>query len=191
MMLFLGAAISKGEFNMLLVLIETVCNSIFPSQKAAAKRQCITVALHGTRFGIDTRFVKQIARNHILAEPRGKPAFVRGLFRHQGNMIPVLDIAALYGTHPLEPGGRSCILIVTLGIGKWRRDIGLMVDEVLGWEEFAAVDLKPVPEVMHRMLQVEIVEGLVQQEKDYLIVLDAWRLVSDAQMEALFAFMRT
>jgi hypothetical protein len=44
---------------------------------------------------------------------------------------------------------------------------------------------------MHRMLQVEIVEGLVQQEKDYLIVLDAWRLVSEAQMEALFAFMRT
>jgi chemotaxis signal transduction protein len=175
---------------MLLAIIKTLGDSLKHHPAETPHRHCLTFLLHGMQFGIDTRFIKEIARYNILAEPRGKPSFVRGLFRHQGKMIPVLDLAALYGTHKLELGRRTCILIATLGIGKWQRDIGLLVDEVKGLADFDTPELKPMPDVAHRMLKVEIVEGLVRQEKDYLIVIDALQLIPDADMKALNDYMR-
>lgn len=176
---------------MLLSLIHTCCNALRPrAQATAIRRHCLTFAFNGILFGIDTRVVNEIARYRMLAVPRGMPRSICGLFRHHGVMIPVIDIAARYGTHPLRPGRRTCIVLVGLGVGKWRRDVGIVVDEIYSVAEFGASDLKPVPEVAQQMLEVEIIEGLVRQEKDYLIVIDAWRLLPDAEMEALAAYMR-
>jgi purine-binding chemotaxis protein CheW len=176
---------------MLLSLINVCCKALRPrSPKAVTRRHCLTFSLNGIRFGIDTRVVNKIARYQILAEPRGLPRAICGLFRHQGVMIPVIDIARRYGNHPLRPGGRTCIVLVTLGVGKWKRDVGIMVDEIFGVSEFESSDLRPIPEVAHQMISVEIIEGLVKLEKDYLIVIDAWRLLPDAEMEELVAYMR-
>ena len=176
---------------MLLSLINVCCKALRPrSPKAVTRRHCLTFSLNGIRFGIDTRVVNEIARYQMLAVPRGLPRSICGLFRHHGIMIPVIDIAARYGTHPLRPGGRTCIVLVELGVGKWRREVGVMVDEIFSVAEFESSDLLPIPDVAHKMISVEIIEGLVKQEKDYLIVIDAWRLLPDAEMEALAAYMR-
>lgn len=127
----------------------------------------------------------------MLAEPRGMPRFIRGLFRHQGVMIPVIDIAGRYANQPLRPRGRTCIVLVELGGGKWRRDVGILVDEIFGFTEFASSELRPVPDVTHQMMAVGIVEGLVRQEKDLLVVLDACRLLPDVEQQELAAYMRS
>jgi purine-binding chemotaxis protein CheW len=172
-------------------LINTYLNVLLPSkQQEVNRRHCLTFSLNSIRFGVDTRVVNEVARYRILAEPRGMPYFIRGLFRHNGVMIPVIDIGAHYGKQPLQPGGRTCIVLIELGIGKWRRNVGIMVDEIFGVAEFGATELLPVPELAHQMLDVEIIEGLVRQEKDYLIVIDAWQLLPDAEMAELAAYMR-
>lgn len=176
---------------MLQSLIQACCNALKPQvREAAIRRHCLTFSLNGARFGIDTRTVNEIARYQILAVPRGLPRFICGLFRHHGIMIPVIDIAACYGQDSLHPGGRTCIVLVGLGIGKWRREVGILVDEIFGVAEFASTQLKPVPDAAHKLLQVEIIEGLVKQEQGYLIVLDAMRLLPDADMAELDAYMR-
>lgn len=176
---------------MLLSLISTCCNALRPrAQEVVIRRHCLTFSLNGIRFGIDTRVVNEIARYQMLAVPRGLPRSICGLFRHHGVMIPVIDIAACYGTHPLRPGGRTCIVLVGLGVGKWRREVGIMVDEIFSVAEFGVSDLLPIPEAAHKMISVEIIEGLVKQKKDYLVVIDVWRLLPDAEMEALAAYMR-
>jgi purine-binding chemotaxis protein CheW len=181
----------KGMCDMILSFIDG-CRKVVSQrvQEVSPHRHCLNFFLNGVRFGIDTRVVNGIARYRMLAEPRGMPGSIRGLFRHNGAMVPVIDIAAHYGNQPLRPGGRTCIVLTELGVGKWRRDIGLMVDEISGVSEFGAPELLPVPEAAHRMLQVEIVEGLVKQKKDYLVVLDAWRLLPDAALEELGAYMQ-
>jgi purine-binding chemotaxis protein CheW len=168
---------------MLSSLIKACGNALLPRLRPArpAGRACLTFTVGGLLFGIDSRIVQQIARYQILAEPRGKPPFIRGLFRHKGIMIPVVDLSARYGHAPVAPGGRTCIVIVELGVGKWRKELGLIVDEVRGLSEFPLSALKPMPEVVHKMIKVELVEGLVKLEKDYLVVLDPWRLLSDEE----------
>jgi purine-binding chemotaxis protein CheW len=176
---------------MLLSLINTCCNALRPRvQEVAVRRHCLTFSLNGMRFGIDTRVVHEIARYQMLAVPRGMPRSICGLYRHHGVMIPVIDIAARYGTHPLCPGGRTCIVLIKLGVGKWRREVGIMVDEIFSVAEFESSDLKPVPDVAHKMISVRIIEGMVKQERDYLIVIDVWGLLPDAEQEELAAYMR-
>lgn len=176
---------------MTLSFIDSCRKALRPrAQEVPAQRYCLSFFLNGVRFGIDIRIVVEIVRYRILAEPRGMPSSIRGLFRHNGNMIPVIDIAAHYGNQPLIPGGRTCIVLAEFGIGKWRRDIGLMVDEISGVSEFDASELLPVPESARRMFQVGIVEGLVRQEKAYLVVVDIWKLLPDAVLEELGAYMR-
>ena len=177
---------------MLLSQINEACHRACKTVAGGSSPQghCLTFALNGIDMGIDIRVVTEIARHRILEEPQGMLGFIRGLFRHNGMMIPVIDLAACYGKHPLKPGARTCIVLVELGVGKWRRDIGIMVDEIVGVSEFELSELLPVPEVAHRMLQVEIIEGLVKQKENYLIVLDALRLLPDTALEELAMYMR-
>jgi purine-binding chemotaxis protein CheW len=178
---------------MLLSSLVSVCfGALTPGVRhKAARRHCLTFTLNGIWFGIDTGIVKKIARYQMLAEPRDLPRFIRGLYRHQGVMIPVVDIAARYAGKPLRPRGRTCIVLVELGVGKWRRDVGIMVDEIFGMSEFAPSELQPVPNVTHQMMETGIIEGLVRQEKDLLVVLDACRLLPDAELQELAVYMRT
>jgi len=176
----------------LLALINACRNALIPRKQDARLqlRTCLTVTLHGILFGIDTRAVREIVRYRILAEPRNKPPYIRGLFRHRSIMIPVLDLAARYGHGAIEPGGRTCIVIVELGLGKWRKEVGLIVDEVRGLSEFPVTEMKPMPEMVHKMLEVEIVEGVVKLERDYLIVVDSWQMLSGEEAREVAGYLK-
>lgn len=177
----------------MLMSLVNICHTLWrPTSRAnpESARYCLTFTLNGIRFGVDTRTVNEIVRLGILAEPNDLPRCLRALYRHNGVMIPVLDIAGRYGKQPLKQGRRSCLVVIGLGCGKWRRDVGLMVDEVRGVTEFAAANLKPVPAVAHVMMQTGIVEGLLQEERDMLVVLDGWRLLPDRELEEISAYMR-
>lgn len=56
--------------------------------------------------------------------------------------------------------------------------------------QFASTDLKPMPEVMHRALGAEAVEGVARLEKDYLVVLDHLRLLSDDEAFEVAMFLQ-
>lgn len=175
---------------MLKALIGSCSAMLRGQQSGDAARHCLTFSLNGIHFGIDTRMIKRIVRYGILAKPTDRPASVIGFQRHEGNMIPVLDIAARYGTQPLLPGRRTCLVVVGLGYGKWQCDIGVMVDEVLGVLDFRPEDVCAVPEAAHTMMQVEMLEGLVRHKESYLILFDALRLLPDEELEALAIYMR-
>lgn len=178
---------------MLMNLVNACCALLRPKSEVKLEplpvRYCLTFILHGVRFGIDTRTVDEIVRLGILAEPGDLPRCLRALYRHNGVMIPVLDIAARYGKKPLTQGRRSCLVVVGLGRGKWRRDIGLMVDEVLSVATFKPDDLRPVPEITSGIEYDGIVDGIVLQGTDILVVLDALRLLPDVELEEVAAYM--
>lgn len=153
-------------------------------------RTCLGFYVSGMLFGVDTRAVQEIARFNILAEPRGMPRCIRGLFRHKGLMIPVIDLAQRFGHAKLEPGGRTCIVIVELGLERWRKEIGLMVDEVRGLSELAVGAIKPMPEALSKQV-LDQVEGVCRLEKDYLVVLDHLRLLTDTEAAEVSDFLKT
>lgn len=105
-------------------------------------------------------------------------------------MVPVLDLARRFGHSSLEPGGRTCIVIVELGLGRWRKEVGLMVDEVRGLSEFPAQELKPMPDLVQRVVGAEMVEGVVRLKQDYLVVLDHLRLLNDEESKEVAAYLQ-
>lgn len=171
----------ESREDTVLVALLNVCGEVLRSigrESRPSMRNCLTFRISGALFGIDAGQIKEIVRCGILAEPGDKPSFVRGLFRHQSVMVPVLDISARYGTHRTEPSGRTCIVILQASAGYWQQPVGLIVDEVCAMHNFADTALKPLPAEVSRMMNVEIVEGLVKLKKDLLIVIDPLRLMS-------------
>lgn len=154
------------------------------------RRYCVVVRLNGVDFGIDIRSAREIIPCGIFAEPRDKPVCVRAFFRHDGRMLPVLDIAARFGKQPLKQGKRSCLVVVSLERGKRKLDIGVMVDEARGLFEFGEDELSPVPEIAHEMMQVRMVAGMVKQGNGYLIMLDVGQLLLAQEQDELIAYMR-
>lgn len=175
----------------MLTVIFKACAALLPTrfQKCAnPQRHYLTFSIDGIRFGIDIRMASRIVRYGIPAVPRGTPAFLRGFLRHEGEMIPILDIAARYGNHPQQPGGRTCLIVVELGHGRWRTEIGVMVEEVLSVAACHAGEVCAVPDVAHKLMRVGIVEGLVRQGEEHLILLDPMRLLPDDELQALMAY---
>lgn len=175
---------------MLAVLLNAWRNARRSRKSATGYQHCLTFRIDGVCFGIDTRVVTRIAPWGILAIPNDKPGCVRGFLRQESGMIPVLDIAACYGNGPLQPGKRSCLVMLGLGHGKKWRNVGLMVDEVFGVQKFGPAELLPVPQAAQHLMQVGIVAGQVRRQHDYLTVLDAQRLMTDEEMTALTDYMR-
>lgn len=169
---------------MVLSLIQACADAIRTSRKTGLKqRTCLTFLLSGNLFGIDTVHLKEIVRCGILAVPRDKPYFIRGFFRHEGRMLPIVDLARRYSDHLTEVAGRTCIVIVELGAKK--QEVGILVDEVRGLAEFENSDLKPLPDMFRRMMAVEIVDGLINSPSDMLVVLGIQRLLSHEESKAL------
>jgi len=144
--------------------------------------------LSGNLFGIDTVHIKEIVRCGILAVPRGKPACIRGFFRHDGRMLPIVDLARRYSDHSTDIGGRTCVVVVELGVKK--QEIGILVDEVRGLAEFEQDDLKPLPDMFRRMIAVDIVEGLISSPRDVLVMLGIQRLLSREESKMLYEYCK-
>lgn len=173
----------------MLTLFKSWSNALIPRSFRIEQgvRTCLAFHVSGMLFGVDARAMQKIARYQILASPRGMPACICGLYRHQGLMIPVLDLSRRFGHAPITPGGRTCILIVEMGLGKWRKEIGLLADDVRGLSEFSLHALKPMPDVGHHMAEIE---GLVREGKDFLIVLDHLVLLNDHESACVADFIR-
>lgn len=174
---------------MIIVLIKACSDAVkrqAQAMRTLRRQTCLTFNLGGTRFGVNILLVEEIVRYQALDVPATVSQTMRGLLTYKHHKVPVIDLAARYGNSPLTPGARSCVIILRLGIGRWQRNVGLMVDEVLGLADFIEADLKPMPELAVRQMPIEVIQGVIELEQDYLVVLDALRLLTDEELEALF-----
>lgn len=155
------------------------------------ERYCLTFTLQGVCFGVDIGNIKEIVRLGIFAVPRDLPRCLRALYRHKRSMIPVLDIAARYGQSSLRQGGRSCLVVVGMGRGAHRQDIGLMVDEVLGMARFSAASVRPLPDDMRELMRTHfIIEGMVAEGDGQLILLRSDKLLQAHELREISSYVR-
>ncbi|GBG12739.1 purine-binding chemotaxis protein CheW [Novimethylophilus kurashikiensis] len=175
---------------MILALMHACSNALRPREaEPAASVPCLAFRVSGHAFAVRMTRLKEIVRCGIIAVPRDKPGCVRGFYRHNQHLFPVIDLARRYSGHDTDIHDRSCLLIVTLDEAKDALQVGILAEEVGGLHEFDADDIKPLPDEARRLMNVDVLDGLVKASREYLMILAAERLLSRDEQHELRAYL--
>jgi len=92
--------------------------------RAGELLELVVFVLGGERYGIESRFVREVARLSRFTPVPGTPAFVLGVTNLRGEILALFDLRRLLGvvTEGVTDLGRIVVL------GEHRREFGLLAD---------------------------------------------------------------
>jgi purine-binding chemotaxis protein CheW len=139
--------------------------------RAGEVLELVGFVLAGERYGIESRFVREVARLFQFTPVPGMPAFVLGVTNMRGEILALFDLRQLLGvvTEGVTDLGRIVVL------GEHRREFGLLAD--------AASEILYVPRAS--LAQTETAWGrqyLQGVSPDGVIVLDGEALLNDPRL---------
>ncbi len=106
-----------------------------------ARVQLCTFRIGGEDYAIDIMRVREIIHPLPITPVPRAPAFVEGVVRLRGEVIPVLDVRKRLGVEARPPTRKSRFLIVNVA----GRRIGLVVDEVCEVLRLPRSDIRAAP----------------------------------------------
>jgi purine-binding chemotaxis protein CheW len=139
--------------------------------RAGEVLELVGFVLAGERYGIESRFVREVARLFRFTPVPGMPGFVLGVTNLRGEILALFDLRQLLGV--VAEGVTDLGRIVVLGEN--RREFGLLAD--------AASEILYVPRT--RLAQTETAWGrtyLQGVSPDGVIVLSGEALLNDPRL---------
>ena len=103
--------------------------------------QLCTFRVGGEDYALDIMRVREIIHPLPITPVPRAPAFVEGVIRLRGDVIPVLDVRKRLGLRLAPPTRKSRFLVVNVA----RRRIALVVDEVREVLRLPRSEIRPAP----------------------------------------------
>ncbi len=107
----------------------------------SAQLELVVFRWSDERYALPSTHVLRVVVVEDVTRVPGAPAVVRGIVRHEGEVLPLFDPRALLGVASAAEATRGEILV----LGDERPDLGLLVDAVVGITAIATDALKPAP----------------------------------------------
>ena len=142
-----------------------------------APSQYLTFALGGEMFAVGILNVKEIIEYGHLTEIPMMPAFIRGVINLRGAVVPVIDLSARFGGPASTVSRRTCIVIVELGEGEERQDLGVIVDAVNEVLEIPRSEIEPPP-TFGAKIRADFIAGMGKVGGKFVIILDIQKVLS-------------
>ena len=150
----------------------------------ASPQQYLTFSLGGEVFALGILNVKEIIEFGHITEIPMMPAFIRGVINLRGAVVPVIDLSARFGGSSSTVSRRTCIVIVELGIGEERQDLGVIVDAVNEVLEIPRADIEPPPSFGAR-IRADFIQGMGKVDGHFVIILNVERVLSTEEITLL------
>ncbi len=112
-----------------------------PAQPDAGRVQLCTFRIGGEDYAVDIMRVREIIQPQPITPVPRAPAFVEGVVRLRGEVIPVVDVRKRFGLPPAPATRKTKFLVVHVA----GRRLGLVVDEVCEVLRLARADIRPAP----------------------------------------------
>ena len=107
----------------------------------AGRVQLCTFRIGGEDYAVDIMRVREIIQPLPITPVPRAPAFVEGVVRLRGEVIPVIDVRKRFGLAATPPTRKTKFLVVHVA----GRRLGLVVDEVCEVMRLARADIRPAP----------------------------------------------
>ncbi len=132
----------------------------------------ISFTLGGKDYGIDILKVKEIRKAGNFTKVPNTPAYVRGVDNLRGDIIPVIDLRAMFNlTAETKEATQENIIILRLET----LVLGIVVDTIEKVVGIASESIQP-PHPIFGDINVRYISGVVQSEKRLYIILDVDRI---------------
>lgn len=144
----------------------------------------LTFVLGGEVYALPILDITEIMEFRQLTVVPMMPAFIRGVINLRGRVVPVVDMAARFGTGTTEVARRTSIIIVETaaedGDGS-THDMGIMVDAVNKVVHLGGDDIEPPP-AFGAGIRADFISGMAKYQGEFIIVLDVTRVLSLDEM---------
>lgn len=151
---------------------------------AGEAHQYLTFALAGEMYAVGILNVKEIIEYGHLTEIPRVPTFIRGVINLRGAVVPVVDLAVMFGGKASKVQKRTCNVIVEVRTDDSKHDLGIMVDAVSEVLEINGSDIEPPPSFGTKV-RADFIAGMGKVAGKFVIILDIQQVLSSDQMETV------
>ncbi|NBB90224.1 MAG: chemotaxis protein CheW [Spirochaetes bacterium] len=146
--------------------------------------QLVTFELGGENYGIDIMQVEGIVQVQQIRPIPYAPEYVEGIFNLRGEIIPVINLHRRFRLKQMELSEEDKLLsgMVILAIDDMH--LAVIIDKVSRVVRVNTDDIQPPPQMISG-IGAEYIQGVVNNEDNYLIILDARRLFNMRELEQL------
>ncbi|NVI97274.1 chemotaxis protein CheW [Myxococcus sp. AM009] len=143
-----------------------------PQVDPGTLREVVRFKAAGQRYALESRFVLEVVRAPELVTLPGAPPVLRGLTLMHGEVLPVVELAPLFGRAPSDIAGP----LLVVGVG--RAELGVRTEEVEEVTVLASSELLAPPTSLD-----DAAGHLVSAaDRDGTLVLEGEALLGDSRL---------
>ncbi|NTX51662.1 chemotaxis protein CheW [Myxococcus sp. CA039A] len=143
-----------------------------PEVAPGTLREMVRFRAASQTYALESRFVLEVVRAAEVVPLPGSPPTLRGLTLLHGEVLPVVELAPLFGRAPAESSGPLLVL------GTNRAELGVRTEEVHEVTQVSSQDLLPAPVTL-----ADSAGGLVfAADRDGTLLLEGEALLGDSRL---------
>jgi purine-binding chemotaxis protein CheW len=146
--------------------------------------QLVTFQISDELYGIDIMDVKEIVRVQEIRSIPNAPTYVEGLFNLRGEIIPIISLHKRFHLKRAALGEDEELLsgFVIIDLGDMK--LGVIIDKIERVVAIEAADIQPPPQML-KGIGAEYIQGVVNRDAGYLIILDIRKLFSAKELKKI------
>ncbi|MHA7634478.1 chemotaxis protein CheW [Corallococcus sp. M7] len=137
-----------------------------------SQREMVRFKAAGQTYALESRFILEVMRAPELTLLPGAPPLLRGLTLLRGEVLPVVELAPLFG----RPAAQGVGPVLVVGVA--RAELGLRTDEVMEVVVLTGTELLPAPPSLEEEAGA-LVSGV---SPDGTLVLEGEALLGDERL---------
>ena len=155
----------------------------------AESKQLVTFQLGEELYGVNIMDVKEIVRVQGIRAIPNAPSYVEGIFNLRSEIIPIINLHKRFHLKKLVVSEDDELLsgFVILDIDGMK--LGIIIDRVSRVVTIEREEIQPPPQMVSG-IGAEYIQGVVRQEKGYLIILDIRDLFNAKELQKLLELRR-
>jgi purine-binding chemotaxis protein CheW len=154
---------------------------------AEQQLQLVTFQLGEESYGIDIMDVEGIVKIEEIRDIPNAPSYVEGIFNLRGEIIPVINLHKRFHLSRLEMTEEDELLSGFIIISLDDMQLAVIIDKVSRVVTIDLDEIQPPPQMLSG-IGAEYIQGVVNREESYLIILDIRRMFNVRELQALETF---
>ena len=146
--------------------------------------QLVTFQIGEELYGIDIMEVKEIVRVQDVRPIPNAPSYVEGIFNLRGDIIPIINLHRRFHLKKVASAEDDELLSGFIIIEINGMKLGVIIDRVARVVGVEHQEIQPPPQMITG-IGAEYIQGVVNREDHYLIILDIRRLFNVRELQQL------
>lgn len=151
--------------------------------------QLVTFQLGEELYGIDIMDVKEIVRVQEIRPIPNAPVYVEGIFNLRKEIIPIINLHKRFHLKRASLAEEDELLSGFIIIDLDGMKLGVVIDRVARVVTVESEKVMPPPQMLSG-IGAEYIQGVVQQEQGYLIILNIEKLFNPKELQKISELKR-